>query len=157
MSTFRMQVITSCRYMLWQELILCQQQPCLTESKGENDWIAIVPMPKLGLKPCFTPPQEEDLEDLLVSMSKQGFGLTRLHVRRLAYAFAQKLGIPCFSKKTNLAGVWLASRIFGKASKVNCAKGWKFIHWKSHEFQRTCCGEAFPWLVANNDGKWPTR
>ena len=60
--------------------------------------------PKLGRKCIFDEAQENELATLLKDMSKRGFGLTRLDVRRLAYEFANSKGIKGFSNKTGLAG-----------------------------------------------------
>lgn len=46
--------------------------------------------PKIGRKTVFTSAQETELAELLIYLSKRGFGLTCLDVRRLAYQFAEK-------------------------------------------------------------------
>ncbi|KAJ8943344.1 hypothetical protein NQ318_000559 [Aromia moschata] len=60
---------------------------------------------KLGRNTIFTAQQEKELADYIIKMSKLFFGLSRLHVRRIAFEYAEKNEIPNdFNKQKRLCG-----------------------------------------------------
>jgi hypothetical protein len=68
----------------------------------------VVVKPKLGRKTMFSVEQEQELAGFLILSARQGFGLTRMDVRRLAYQYAVRNNIKGFSEATGVAGYdWL--------------------------------------------------
>lgn len=65
--------------------------------------------PRLGMKAVFNPEQEKLMAEHLFKMAQMFYGLTRMELRRAAYVYAEKNGIPHrFNKVKELAGTdWL--------------------------------------------------
>lgn len=78
--------------------------------------------PSSGRNPIFDVKQEAELVDLVLMLSKSGFGLTRLDVRKVAFEYAEKNNIPGFSVKKQLAGYDWFSGFLSRHPKLSVRK-----------------------------------